>query len=107
MCRAVESTTILFGNNFTIDKNLMYTAQFTSKEKKPIIQRTLDLLSTPLENNRLNRFIIAHAPNLADLMGYFPEREASFIVFEPLGDKNYKYIATFLPDELNELLKRE
>lgn len=106
MCRAVESTEILFGNNYIVEKYLMYTAQLTSDEKKPILEKTLELLSKPLSSENKNRIIVAHAPNLADLMNYFPEIEASVIIFQPLGNNQYNYLATILPDEWNYLLDK-
>lgn len=104
LCRAKESSEIIFGNNITIDNNLMYTAQLTSSDKIPIIARTLELISTPVKKEGYNRAMVAHAPNLADIMDYFPEREASTIIFKPLGNDTFEYIATILPEEWEELL---
>ena len=99
MCRAKESTLIMFGEKYTTEMNLIYTAQLTSEEKKPVIAKTRELISTPIKEKGVNRVMVAHAPNLADLMGYFPETEGSFIVFEPLGEGKYRYLGTILPDD--------
>lgn len=104
LCRARESAEILFGKNITVDNNLMYTAQLTSKDKIPIIARTLELISNPIEKEGYNRAMVAHAPNLADIMDYFPDREASTIIFKPLGNGKFNYIATILPEEWEDLL---
>jgi hypothetical protein len=74
----------------------MYVANFTDGEKAPIIANTRRLLSTtvPVGSNRL---VLAHAPNLMELMGYFP-KEGTLVIFSPRGEKEgFDYIASIPP----------
>ncbi|EWH01905.1 hypothetical protein [Halomonas sp. BC04] len=41
--------------------------------------------------------IVAHGPNLADLMNYFPP-EGTLVIFSPLGEEGYLYRASIAPD---------
>ena len=41
--------------------------------------------------------MIAHAPNLMDLIGYFP-KEATLVVFRPKGEAGFEYVASIPPD---------
>ncbi|TWI64610.1 phosphohistidine phosphatase SixA [Desulfobotulus alkaliphilus] len=104
LCRAVESALLAFGPDFQVENKLMYTAHLTSRQKLPIIARTLELIATPVSEPEQNRMLVAHAPNLADIMGYFPEREGTVIVFRPLGNGKYEYIASILPEDWDGLL---
>ncbi len=73
MCRARESAAAAFPKlSPEIDHNLMYVANFTDGEKAPIIANTRRLLSTPVTGGS-NRLVLAHAPNLMELIGYFPK----------------------------------
>lgn len=105
LCRAVISSKLLFGVEPIIENDLMYTAHLTTQEKIPVVNKTRELISGLNIPEGKNRIIVSHAPNLADLMGYFPETEGSVIVFKPLGNGNYEYIATILPKHWDDLLK--
>lgn len=105
MCRARESAEIAFGPDYRVEVNLMYTAHLTSEQKIPIIERTRELLSCSDIPEGMNRVIVAHAPNLADLLGYFPEREGSLIIFRPLSENGFEYLGTILPEDWDELIE--
>jgi hypothetical protein len=81
----------------------MYTANLTDLEKVPIITQTRRLLSAPVPPGS-NRVLVAHAPNLMDLIGYFP-REATLIVFRPKGEAGFEYVASIAPSQWPELLR--
>ncbi|WP_151671402.1 histidine phosphatase family protein [Nitrincola schmidtii] len=104
LCRAVETTEILFGTDtFTVEKYLMYVAALTSNEKIPIIAKTQALLSEDVSLGE-NRILVAHGPNLVEVMDYFPV-EGALVIFKPLGDEGgFEYIATIEPDHWAELL---
>ena len=104
MCRAKESAQAAFGEGITIDNNLMYTSNLTDEEKKPIIQQTRALLSKPVPEGT-NRVIVAHAPNLMDLMGYFPKPEATVAIFRPGGEKGFEYIGSIPPAQWQQFFK--
>lgn len=106
LCRATKSARLAFEKDFEIEKDLMYTAHLTSEQKKPVVARTIELLSKPVSTKGKNRILVAHAPNLADCMDYFPEIEGSLIIFRPLGDKGFEYLATIYPNEWEELLEQ-
>lgn len=98
LCRAKESALAAFGKNFTINNLLMYTANMSSKEKAPVLEATRELLSRPVEGT-VNRVLVAHAPNLMDIFGYFPKTEGTVVIIKPMGDKNFKYIASIAPKQ--------
>ena len=104
LCRAVETSEILFGaGNFVVEEHLMYVAALTSSEKAPIIAKTQALLSEFVAMGE-NRLIVAHGPNLVELMDYFPV-EGTLVIFKPLPDQNnFQYIATIEPDYWAQLL---
>ena len=97
LCRVRDTVAQGFpGMPYTADKDLMYTANFTDIEKAPIIANTRRLLSTPVTAGS-NRLLIAHAPNLMDLMGYFP-KEATLVIFRPKGEQaGFDYVASIPP----------
>ena len=84
----------------------MYTAHMTSKQKAPMAAKTKELISTPVSELGLNRVLVAHAPNLADLMGYYPEIEGTLVVFRPLGEGKFEYVASILPSDWSWLLRK-
>lgn len=104
LCRAKESAAAAFGATFVIDNSLMYTANMTSEEKKPVIDKTRALLSAPVPAHT-NRVLVAHAPNLMDLMGYFPKPEGTVVVFRPLGNGGFEYLGNIAPQQWQEVLR--
>lgn len=106
MCRARQSALAAFPKILpVVDNNLMYVANFTDAEKAPIIANTRKLLSTPVPRGS-NRLVLAHAPNLTDLIGYFP-REGTLVIFRPRGEKDgFDYIASVAPASWDGLLNR-
>lgn len=104
LCRAVESARLAYGPGVQVENNLMYTAHLTSAQKEPVLAKTRELLSRPLPEAGKNRVLVAHAPNVADLIGYFPETEGTVIVFRPLNEGRFDYVMSILPKEWPELL---
>ena len=104
LCRVRDTVAIAFPGQVAIsDMNLMYTANLTDLQKAPIIANTRHLLSAPVPTGA-NRVLVAHAPNLMDLIGYFP-REATLVVFRPLGEAGFEYVASVAPAQWPELLR--
>jgi phosphohistidine phosphatase SixA len=103
LCRAIQTAEIVFGTPVIIEMNLKYTAALTTHEKQPIIKRTRDLLSESVAKGS-NRVLVAHGPNLVEMMSYFPP-EGSIVFFRPLGDEGFEYLATITPQDWPELLK--
>lgn len=104
MCRAKESATAAFGPDFQVEDNLMYTANLTSEQKKPILATTRRLLSDPVPAG-INRVIVAHAPNMADLLGFFVKPEGTVLVIRPMGNGQFEYVASIHPAMWPELLR--
>lgn len=107
MCRARESAQLAFPNakaRLREDLNLAYTANLTSEQKVPVVAATRKLVSMPVAPGN-NRVIVAHAPNMADLMGYFVKPEGTVVVLRPLGDDKYEYLASIHPADWAALLK--
>ena len=106
MCRARESAEAAFPTITSLtDPRLIYLGNFTDAEKAPIVARTRQLLSMPVPSGS-NRLVLAHAPNLMDLMGYFP-KEGTLVVFRPLGEAvGFEYIASIPAAQWGELLRQ-
>lgn len=103
MCRAKNSAKYAF-NRFTLDNGLMYTANLTTEQKKPVIANTRRLISTPVTPPNTNRVLVAHAPNMMDLMGYFPV-EGTLVIFKPKGNEQFEYLGSIRPQDWERLLK--
>ncbi|WP_295441007.1 histidine phosphatase family protein [uncultured Thiodictyon sp.] len=97
LCRAKESAAAVLGPDrpYTVDPDLIYVANLTSAQKAPILANTKRLLSAPVAAGS-NRLLVAHAPNLMDLIGYFP-KEATLVIFRPRGDAGFEYVASIPP----------
>ncbi len=102
MCRAKETAKLAFGDLPKVENNLMYTSNLTTAEKKPIIETTRRLLSTPVPAGS-NRVVLAHAPNLFDLFGYFVKPEATVVVIQPKGNGEFEYLGSIHPTMWKEL----
>jgi phosphohistidine phosphatase SixA len=98
MCRTRDTAAAAFpGRGVIEDDHLVYTANLTDAQKAPILARTRALLSAPVPAGT-NRLLVAHAPNLMDLVGYFP-KETTLVVFRPRGDGHFDYVAS-IPSDL-------
>lgn len=105
LCRATETAdAALAGQAYTVDKDLIYTANLTAEQKVPILSNTRRLLSAPVARGG-NRLVIAHGPNLMDLIGYFP-KEATLVVFRPKGEAGFEYVASVTAARWPELLQK-
>ena len=103
MCRTKRTAKAAFGKIDLINIKLMYTSNLTSKEKIPKIKELRKLLSTPVPLGT-NLVLVAHAPNLMDVMRYYIKPEATVVVFRPLGEKGYEYIASIEPQQWEALI---
>lgn len=96
MCRTRESASLAFGEKFTVTEGLMYSANMTSEEKKPRLAALQKLLREPVPAGS-NRLLLAHAPNLADLIGFFVKPEGTMVIFAQDGSAGYRYVASVHP----------
>jgi len=106
LCRARDSAQLAFGRmgvKLRQELNLMYLGNFTTEEKKPILGMTRQLLSQPVAAGG-NRVLVAHAPNLADLMGYFVKPEGTVVVIRPLDAGRFEYVGSIHPADWPSLL---
>lgn len=105
MCRARDSASAAFPQlTPEVDPLLMYVANFTANEKGPVVAHTRELLSHPVPGG-VNRLVLAHAPNLMELLGYFP-KEGTLVILRPKGGQlGFDYVASVLPDAWPSLLK--
>lgn len=104
-CRTQASANAAFGEgNWQLEKLLMYTAAMTRAEKEPVVVRTRELLSAPVTQPGVNRGILAHGPNLAETLRYFPP-EGTLVIIRPLGNGQFEYQASIHPDEWAGLLE--
>jgi phosphohistidine phosphatase SixA len=107
MCRARESAELAFPAQrarLQPTLNLAYTANLTAEEKKPVLAATRKLVSAPVAVGT-NRVLVAHAPNMADLMGYFVKPEGTLVVLRPMGNEKFEYVASIPPALWASLLK--
>ncbi len=99
LCRARDSAMLAFpdqpGGVRQVD-GLRYTANLTMAERQPILQTTRRWLSEPVPRGS-NRVIVAHAPNMADLIGYFVRPEGTVVVIRPQGQGQFSYVASVPP----------
>jgi phosphohistidine phosphatase SixA len=102
LCRTRETAQLAFGDKVTADPLLIYTSHLTSVQKQPIIENTRKQLSEPVPQGT-NRVLVAHGPNLADVMGYFVKPEGTVVVLQPRGQNKFDYLATVTPDQWAEL----
>ncbi|MBX9936606.1 MAG: histidine phosphatase family protein [Burkholderiaceae bacterium] len=105
-CRAQESAERVFGKPIEVDPMLRYTATMPTSEKKPAIARTKHWLSEKVPQAGTNRVVVAHGPNIAELMDYLPP-EAALIIFRPLGSAaqpSFEYLASIEPQHWPALL---
>lgn len=105
LCRARETAVAAFPESqaVIVEPNLIYTANMTASQKLPILEETRRLLSTPVPPGS-NRLVIAHGPNLMDLIGYFP-KEATLVIFRPLGGGFMDYVASIPVSRWPELME--
>ena len=90
-----------------VDVLLRYTAAMPEAEKRPAIERTRHWLSLPVQEPGLNRVVVAHGPNLAELMNYLPP-EGTLLIFRPLGldtRPSFEYLASVAPTQWDATLK--
>lgn len=103
-CRAIESARAAFGARvIVVEELLKYTAAMTQAEKAPVIQRTRELVSQPVITPGKNRVLVAHGPNMAEIMNYFPP-EGTLVILRPLSADSFEYQGSVRPDQWDELL---
>lgn len=102
MCRTRESAQLAIGDKFEVVESLMYSANMTSDEKRPRIEALKKLLQVPVPPGA-NTLMIAHAPNLDDLIGFFVKPEGTIVVFRPGGPAGFEYVASIHPDDWRSL----
>lgn len=105
LCRAQKTALAAFGTKFSINNSLMYTAGMTAKDKIPVIEATRELISKPVEGKE-NRVIVSHGQPLIELIGYLPKPEGTIAVFQPMGNLQFKYIASIAPSQWGKLIYR-
>lgn len=103
-CRVQQSADLVFGGPITVDPELRYTAAMPDAQKQPAVARTRYWISLPVQDPAKNRVVIAHGPNIAEIMDYLPP-EGGIIIFRPLGTNGFEYVASIEPRQWPSLLK--
>lgn len=107
LCRAKETADLLFGQGrYEVDDELMYVAALTDVEKQPIIAKTRLLLSTAVAAG-INRVLVAHGPNMVEVMEYFPVEGTLVIIEADEAQQQFTYIASIEPDHWPGLLAEQ
>lgn len=97
LCRARESAELAFPDlPRRSEPLLMYTANLSQAQKRPVLKMTRKLLSEPVPAGS-NRLVLAHAPNMADLIGYFVKPEGTVLILLPQGQGRFEYLASIPP----------
>lgn len=97
MCRTRESAELAFPEvPRRSEHDLMYSANFTTEQKQPLLVTIRRLVSTPTRPGT-NLVLVAHAPNLADLFGYFVNPEGTVVILRPRGAGQFDYVASIPP----------
>lgn len=107
LCRTRETAELAFPTlrlRLQPENNLAYSANLTSEEKKPVLAATRKLLSEPVPAGN-NLVVVAHAPNMADLIGYFVKPEGTVVVIRPLGEGRFEYVASIPPTLWAQLIE--
>jgi len=103
LCRTKETALIAFGKEATVNNRLRYTANMDDKEKLQALDTLRELVSSPVQG-KTNRVIVAHSQNMMALIGYLPSPEGTAVIFMPLGNNQFKYIASVQPNQWKSAL---
>lgn len=104
LCRTRESTELLFGKRpYQVNPKLMYWTRMSPADKEPRLEELKQLLSAPVPK-KSNRVLVAHAPNMHDLIGLFVKPEGTVLVFSPHGKGGFEYLASIYPGAWEDLL---
>ena len=104
LCRARETAELAFPElPRRSERLLMYTANLSRAQKQPVLEMTRRLLSEPVPAGS-NRMVVAHAPNMADLIGYFVKPEGTVLIVLPQGNGRFEYLASIPPAQWPQLL---
>lgn len=102
MCRTKESAQLAVGDKFEIYEPLMFSVNMTSEEKKPRIEALKKLMLEPIPADG-NTLLVAHAPNMEDVIGFFVKPEGNVLVFRQDGAGGFEYLASIHPDDWGQL----
>lgn len=106
-CRTRETAQLAFagtGIKLREEPRLAYPSNMTAEEKKPVLEMTRQLLSSPVAAGT-NRMLVGHAQNLAELVDIFVKPEAAMVVIRPKGEGQFDYVASIPPTAWADLLK--
>lgn len=98
-CRTRETAKLAFEGQRTPlreERLLAYPSNMTAEEKKPVLEVTRRLLSTPVPRGT-NRLLVGHSQNVAELMDFFIKPEGSIAIFRPQGAGQFVYVASIGP----------
>ena len=102
-CRSIDTAKQAFGR-MQIDADLKHTVtadEATAARQATALRKLLSTVPAPGSNSVLS----SHTANLQDATGIWPKPEGVAIVFQPLANGDYRYIATIEPKRWQELLQ--
>lgn len=101
-CRSIDTARQAFGR-LDIDDDLKHTVTADEATAARQAKALRKLLATPPAEPGTNTVLSSHTANLQDATGIWPKPEGVAVVFQPLADGQYRYIATIPPDRWQAL----
>ena len=103
-CRSIDTAMRAFGR-MEINDDLKHTVTADEETVARQAKALRHMLSTPPAVPGTNTVLSAHTANLQDATGIWPKPEGVVVVFQPIGNGSYRYIATIVPNRWEALLK--
>lgn len=104
-CRAMDTATLAFGRLEVVD-DLRQDVDADEATAERRAQALRKMLATVPSEPGTNTVLTGHTGNLLEAVGLWPKPEGVAIVFKPGADGKFTYIATILPTQWAELVRR-
>jgi phosphohistidine phosphatase SixA len=104
-CRTKDTARLAFGR-FVVDTDLYLTIGVDAGETERVSESLRRMLSTP-PAKATNAVIVSHMSNLREATGIWPKPEGVAYVFRPLPGGRFEAIAMVLPEDWEEVARRE
>lgn len=105
-CRAMDTAQLAFGRLEVVDelRQGVDADEATAERRAQALRK---MLATAPSEPGTNTVLTGHTGNLLEAVGIWPKPEGVAIVFKPGADGKFTYIATILPTQWAEFVRRE